>query len=175
MLSVEEKYVYYKLNYRRFRDNTVNLFRALDNLYGNQRVRDLLVANDKDEKFRILLAQLYLASLAYSDVDIYTYDGTAVYDSNYRIPSPDGELAAREIVGDENYYVDRNFAEPASTDLYPEPVEKPDYTPVPKPIRPIEVKEPTEPDAVDEPTPPSDVSEPISPVKPTEPKMPEKP
>ncbi len=173
--TVEEKYVYYKLNYRRFRDNTVNLFRALDNLYQNERVREVLAANEKDEKYRILLAQLYLASLAYSDVDIYTYDGTAIYDSNYRIISPAGALTAREIVGDDGYYVDRNFAEPASDDLYPAPVEMPDYTPVPKPTQPKEVKAPTAPEKVDEPIPPAVVEEPTVPIEPEEPKAPEKP
>lgn len=173
--SLEDKYNYYRHNYRRFRDNTVNLFRALDNLYQNQRVKDILAANEKDEKYRILLAQLYLASLAYSDVDIYTYDGTGVYDSTYRISSPTGDLTAREIVCDEGYYLDRNFAEPAKDDLYPSPVEMPDYTPVPKPIQPREVKAPTEPEKVDEPTEPILVAEPTAPTKPIEPKMPEKP
>ncbi len=170
--SNEEKFIYYKLNYRRFRDNMCNLFRSLDNLYENERVRDLLVANDKDEKYRILLAQLYLASLAFSDTPVYNFAETAVYDSSYKIG---GVYSPSDIILNEDYYVDKNAAAPASGDVYPTEVAKPDYTPVPEPTAPPEVKEPTAPAAVSEPTAPKTVTEPTKPTEPLAPIAPTAP
>lgn len=168
----EEKFIYYKLNYRRFRDNMCNLFRSLDNLYENERVRDLLEANDKDEKYRILLAQLYYASLAFSDTAVYNFTETAVYDSTYKIG---GVYSPAEIIMNADYYVDKNTAAPATGDVYPAEVAKPDYTPVAEPIAPAEVKEPTAPVAVSEPTAPKVVIEPTKPVEPVAPVAPNAP
>jgi len=164
--SDEDKYIYYKLNYRRFRDNISNLFKSLDNLYQNERVRELLKANDKDEKYRILLAQLYFASLGFSDSDVYDFSGEHVYNESYLIGGTDSPAA---LVDAPDYYPDKNCAEPLAADVYPTEVAKPDYVPVPEPTAPREVKEPTAPTEVAEPTLPAKVEEPIAPVKPEEP------
>ena len=138
----EDKYVYYSLNYEGFRDNFSLLFKCLDKLYQNGKVRIAIRQQNKIEKYEILLAQLYYTVNAISDEPVSNYDGTKNFDSSYRI---DGKTPLAVHEG-EVYIVDKNNATPLKNG-YPQAVEKPVI---------VEVKEPKKPAAV------------LAPVKPTE-------
>ncbi len=158
-----EKYSYYTLNYEGFRDNFANLFRSLDKLYMNKRVRGILVAQDKQEKYIILLAQLYCITNALSDTPVSNFDNTGYFDSSYVVGKGyDDQKTPLEILG-EIYIPDTNNSAPVNGG-YPNPVEKPEYTLMTEPVMPPPVPIPTPPEAVDEPTAPEVVDEPIAPV-----------
>ena len=80
-----EKYNYYVTNYEGFRDNFAELLRTLDKLYMNRKVRGVLIAEGKQEKYIILLAQLYYATNALSDEPVKNYDGDGYFDAKYLI------------------------------------------------------------------------------------------
>lgn len=158
------KYLYYQMNYAKLRDNIVKLFQCLDNLYENAFIRGVIESKERDEKFEILLAQLFFASNALSDESVYNYKGTAVYDANYRIETSKGPKSPAHILGEVgDYYVDKNIAAPLADESYPAPVKKPNYTPVPEPQKPEKVEKPAAPEAVAEPIAPTPVTEPIAP------------
>lgn len=155
----EEKYVYYTLNYENFRDSFTNLFKTLDYLYGNAKVRLALRQQGKIVKYEILLAQLYYTVMALNDEPVQNYEGNANYDSSYKINGKT-PLAVNE---GEVYIADLDKAEPISGG-YPTVVTKPVIgekvdepqkpTPVLMPIAPKEVENPgDEPVVVTRPTP----------------------
>ncbi len=162
----EDKYIYYKLNYSSLEKNLTKLFASLDNLYANDVVRETIILKGKAKKFDILLAQLYLASSAFSDDPVYKFDGVTPYSSNYKIQTENGKKTPYEILGTTSYYIDKNIATPAPDDIYPTPVPKPEHIPLDEPVKPKEVKEPLEPTVVPIPQEPSAVEKPIEPENP---------
>ncbi len=159
----EERYIYYLTNYKYVAPNLAKLFASLDDLYSNEAVRKTLRDEDRDEKYDILLSQLYFAAHAFADGPVYKMDGVTAYTSDYKIKTALGEKTPAEILGDTAYYNITNTAKPATGDVYPTEVSKPDYTPVPKPEKPAETAKPTPPAPVTAPTAPSVVAEPLQP------------
>lgn len=163
----EDKYAYYSLNYEAFKENFSLLFKCLDKLYRNAKVRVAIRQQNKIEKYEILLAQLYYTVNAISDTPVSNYDGTALFDSTYRI---DGDTPLKIHEG-EVYIVDKNNAEPLPNG-YPQAVEKPVIvtvdepqkpTPVLAPVKPEEVSAPGDaPEIVERPTAPRLVEPPFS-------------
>lgn len=157
-----EKYAYYVVNYEGFRSNFTSLFKALDNMYLNSYLRTALREQGKQEKYEILLAQLYYVVNALNDGPVYNYDKTAVYDSKYVINT----LTKRSplaILDNVPYVVDKDIATPVSTG-YPTAVEKPSDEEIPEPSVPTFVSEPAEPYPVLNPgNPPAVVPEPDKP------------
>lgn len=162
-----DKYAYYTLNYENFRDSIIDLFISLDKLY-TRKVRGILISQGKNEKYVILLAQLYCVANALSDAPVSNYDKTGYFDSSYIVGKdfPDAK-SPEEILGS-IYIPDTDSATPLS-DGYPQPVEKTEYitmteptmpTPVPIPTQPTPVKEPSAIAEVKEPTEPSAVANP---------------
>lgn len=142
-----DRYTYYSLNYESIRYNFTTLFQVLDYLYGNGKVRYALGEMDMKEKYMILLAQLYYTVNALNDKTVYNYEGTAKYNSSYRI---NGKTPL-SIVEGAPYIVDTQNAKPLENGY---PVE------VTEPILPTEVSEPTKPAAVPKPVAPTVVADP---------------
>ncbi len=158
------KYQYYQMNYPKLKNNIVKLFQCLDNLYENGFIRGIIESKERSDKFEILLAQLYYAANALSDETVYNYKGTVAYDANYHIETTKGPKTPAQILGDvSDYYVDKNIATPPADEAYPVPVPKPNYTPVPEPVKPEKLEKPTEPEEVTEPVAPTPVLEPTAP------------
>lgn len=162
--SDAERYYYYTLNYEGFRDNFSDLLRCLDNLYMNKRVRGILISQGKQEKYLILLAQLYCVANALSDGPVQNFDGTGCFDASYIIGKgyPDAK-SPKEILGT-IYITDADAAAPISGG-YPVEVEKPEFTLMSEPVAPTPVIMPIAPEAVERPVAPELVEEPIAPQK----------
>ncbi len=157
-----EKYAYYVVNYEGFRSNFTSLFIALDNMYLNSYIRTALREQGKQEKYEILLAQLYYVVNALNDGPVYNYNKTAVYDSKYVINTLT-KKSPLVILDNVPYVVDKNTATPISTG-YPTEVEKPSDVEVKVPTVPPFVPEPAEPYPVANPgNPPETVFEPKKP------------
>lgn len=162
--SPQGRYEYYKNNYSRFRDNLVNLFVALDELYKNSVVKSYVAEEGRTRKFEILLSQLYYAAMAISDEPVYKYGTETAYTKDYKInEGAADEKAPSSVLNDDDYYVDKNLARPADTDVYPAEVAAPDFEALPEPEKPSEVKKPVAPEAVSEPVAPAAVAEPQKP------------
>lgn len=173
-LSTEEqRYNYYITNYDSFKNNFAELFRTLDKLYQNDTVRGELVRQDKQQKYIILLSQLYYISHALADGRVAKYDG-GYYSSDYSIfvgydkGGKKIETTPLKTIGSNLYIPDYDNATPLK-DGYPAPVEKPEFTEMQEPTMPPRVQLPIEPDPVSKPTPPKTVK------KPTEPTVVKKP
>ncbi len=147
-LTTEQgRYAYYLQNYEAFRDNFVNLFISLDYLYTNPKVRAALYETERDEKYRILLAQLYLISRSLSDTPVKSVpkdmvDGSYnsdkykqfVYTDKYTMDIK--KYTVSEVLGTSELLSDTNSAAPINGS-FPAPVDEP--------VEPTEVKMPTEP------------------------------
>ncbi len=141
-----DKYLYYTLNYEKFRDNFTNLLKSLDYLYENGKVRVALGERDgMKEKYEILLAQLYYVVTALNDGPVSKYSGSGLFDSSYKILGK----TPLSILGTP-YMTDKNNAKPLSSG-YPVKVEMPTITEVEKPIKPTPVLEPVPPKEVADP------------------------
>ncbi len=157
------KYSYYLAHHDEFRDDFADLLRALDKLYLVKRVRGVLIAQEKQEKYLILVAQLYYVANALSDTPISNYDGNLKFDSSYYVGKGYIDEKKPQTILGGVFIADTNDAEPIAGG-YPMPVEKPEYTPVPEPVKPVAVKQPVVPEEVANPgEPPDAVDEPISP------------
>lgn len=168
-----DKYSYYVMNYEKFRDNFCDLLRALDKLYENEGVTDTLRTQEKEEKYVILLAQLYKISNALSSEKIYNYDGTAAFDENYiiqnyysKFPKNDSfydkykvEKKPSDVIAEEDYYVDIENPVPIDGG-YPNEVLEPEILVTEEPTRPAFMKKPIEPQKVSEPEKINEVKEP---------------
>ena len=141
-----EKYNYYAVNYENFRDSIRELTITLDKLYRYPRVRGTLIAEGKDKKYIILVAQLALVSNALTDGEIKNYDGAVSYGSTWTIENK----TCAQILGT-GYYVDTDSAYPLDSG-YPTKVEEPVAPlPVEMPTLPKEPTIPIEPEAVEDP------------------------
>lgn len=166
-----EKYNYYVTNYEGFRDNFAELLRTLDKLYMNRKVRGYLISSDKQEKYLILLAQLYCVTNALSDDPVINYDGDGYFDSNYIIGKntdyyPDA-TSPEKILKNEIFVIDTDNAAPLKSG-YPSVIEKPDIDVVEEPKMPAYVALPVLPEPVSAPTQkePTPVLEPVFAEKP---------
>jgi hypothetical protein len=146
------KYNYYITNYEAFRDNFAELLRALDRLYMYPRVRGILIAEDKAEKYVILVAQLYYIATALSDTPVLNYDQTAHFDSSYIIGKGYSDAKSpSDAIYNEEYVTDTDSATPLKSG-YPTPVAKPEYTEMQEPVMPKPVSVPIPPTAVPQPS-----------------------
>ena len=147
------RYAYYATYYEEFRDNFVNLFISLDYLYTNGTIRAYIYETDREEKYRILLVQLYLIATALSDAPVKSVDPALVtgtngaetykqttYTEKYR--TADGYYLS-EILENTVYITDTDSASPYDTGF---PAE------VSEPVAPAEIKEPTMPTQVSKPS-----------------------
>jgi len=151
-LSTEAaRYNYYTVNYTAFRDNFIKLFTALDCLYSNGKIRAAIINQDKNEKYKILVAQLYLIATALSDTPVYSVDPSLVqnslvadrfrtrfkYDGAFYMQ--DGGKCTASMILEGYSFVDKNSATPTGDGFpsVPTPPDEPDF-----------VEEPTEPDVV---------------------------
>ena len=164
--SESERYNYYVTNYEGFRDNFAELLRTLDKLYMNRKVRGYLITQDKQEKYLILIAQLYCVTNALSDEPVKNYDGDGYFDSSYIIGKstnyyPDA-ASPKKILKNQTYIVDTNNAKPLVSG-YPSAVEKPDVVVIEEPKMPALVTTPIMPEPVSPPT----VTEPVPYEEPT--------
>lgn len=166
--SEVSRYNYYSANYEAFRDNFIDLFRALDCLYSNGKIRAALISEDKNEKYKILVAQLYLIAVGLSDTPVYSVNPSLtqnslvgdrfrslfIYDGAFYIKDGSKNCTLKDILGEVSF-TDTNCATP-SADGFP--------TVPTAPIAPDKVDEPKEPDAVLPPmAPPTEVTEPAPP------------
>ncbi|MBR2432046.1 MAG: hypothetical protein IKB23_03930, partial [Clostridia bacterium] len=160
--DTEAQYHYYVTNYEAFRDNFVNLLVALDNLYLTPGVRGAMIAEEKHEKYLILVAQLYHIANALSDEPIKSYNGNYYFDSDYEIGSTyskDKRASVSKALENESFITDTDNASPLP-DGYPIEPDVPEYRfmeepkmpePVPCPIEPTPVAEPVAPALVEKP------------------------
>lgn len=166
-----EKYNYYITNYEGFRDNFAELLRTLDKLYMNRKVRGALISEGKQEKYLILLAQLYYVTTALSDDPVKNYDGNGYFDSKYIIGRDTNyyfdAASPAKILGNDIFVTDTNTAAPLESG-YPSAVEKPAITVVEEPVMPTHVSKPSLPEPVSKPDgeEPKTVAEPTAAAKP---------
>ena len=139
-----DKYRYYTQNYDNLCESFLLLTQTLDALY-TRAVRAFLVANDKNEKYVILVAQLALITNALIDGDVRDYWGKISYTPSWKI---DGKTI-KQILDNKNYFVDDDTAAPITP---PAEVEKPaDLVEVKKPVFPLPPADPLEPTPVSNP------------------------
>lgn len=167
LVTEEQKYNYYIINYESFRNNFAELFRTLDKLYENDTVRGQLISQDKQQKYIILLSQLYYISHALTDGRVENYDG-GDYTADYSIlvgydkGNKKIETTPLKTIGTHLYIPDYDNAAPLDAG-YPAPVEKPEFTEMQEPTMPQKVQRPIEPDPVSKPTAPKTVKKPTKP------------
>ncbi len=161
--STQVQYEYYINNYEAFRDNFVKLLQTLDALYNVSGVKGVLEAREKEEKYIILVAQLYYVANALSDEPIKSYYGNYCYDEKYQIGRSYGASERYypcDVINDSNYIIDTNNAKPLP-EGYPQNPGTPEVLPVDKPTEPEYVQQPTAPTPVKEPTRPAEVLKPL--------------
>lgn len=159
------RYTYYQQNYQAIRDSFVDLFISLDYLYKNASVRAVLYETERDEKYRILVAQLYLIAHALSDTPIKSVSEDLVagskdadkykqftYTSSYNMDVY--KYTVSDILGKDGLLTDKNTATP---------INEPFPTEVPEPTAPTVVEKPVEPEYVAEPEEVSPVEHPGEP------------
>ncbi len=157
------RYGYYLQNYDGFKKNFVDLFISLDYLYKNPSVRAALYETDRDEKYRILVAQLYLIAHALSDEPVKSVKEELVvgskdadkykqftYTKDFTMDSK--EYTISEILYGEKILEDKKAGTPF-VDPFPAEVTAPAAapTPVAKPTEPAYVAPPAEPVAAPDP------------------------
>ena len=139
-----ERYAYYTANYDNFCQSFLQLTQCLDVLY-TKAVRAYLIANDKNHKYVILVAQLALISNALIDSPIRNYNGAVSYTSSWKF---DGKTIAQTLEN-KTYFVDDNTSAPMDV---PKEVKKPDdLVEVKKPVYPQKPEMPILPDPVSHP------------------------
>ena len=143
----QNRYSFYLEHYEEIRSCFVNLFTTLDYLYTNNSVRSALYERGKDEKYRILVAQLYLIAHAINDGPIKSLDPELVkggkdadkysqftYTSDYTMDVY--EYTISDILGEDVTLTDTDMATPLN---------EPFPTEVICPLPPKAVEEPKEP------------------------------
>lgn len=186
------KYLYYKQNYDDIKNEFRNLLCALDFLYRNGTVRGMIkqmsdASNDRNRKYQILLAQLFVMVNALWDEPVKSLDpsyvvGSSVasgykqytYGSTFRI-DPDNKYTVDQVLGGESYVADTNSGAPLAADFptrSPHPGDPPTtdmtdpgdtppaYIPKPDDIDPVAPPEGEEPPFVAHP------GDPLAPVDP---------
>ena len=186
------KYLYYKQNYNDIKNEFRNLLCALDFLYRNGTVRGMIkqmsdATNDRNRKYQILLAQLFVMVNALWDEPVKSLDPSYVagsnvassykqytYSSTFRI-DPDNKYTVDQVLGGESYIADTDSAAPLTADFpiqSPHPGDPPvtDLTD-PGDTPPAYIPEPDEVDPVDPPVgdEPPYVAHPGDPLTPVDP------
>ncbi len=148
--TLEERYSYYCANYEAFKASAYEMLICLDKLYENNRVRAILILEEKKDKYLALLAQLHLfVNLFHDDESALTnFDGDDYYDEEWKI---DGKTAL-QLPCNKVYIEDIDLATPIPTG-YP-------HTAIEKPTQPSEVAEPKKPETVRKPVMPEVVENP---------------
>lgn len=156
----EERYNYYIVNYENFCESFLALTRALDKLYSYPKVRGTLIAEGKDRKYIILVAQLALVSNALIDGELRDYDGNVAYDGSWKIE----KKTVKSILENNAYYTDTDDAKPLACG-YPIRMNEPKPPDeVSEPILPTKPLVPVEPEYVENPgSEPKSVSLPVLP------------
>ena len=170
------RYAYYVKNYEAIKKSVTELFISLDYLYSNSTIRATIIEMEKDEKYRILLAQLYLTSMALCDEPLLSVprdmvlgsSGSAsykqfTYTADYKTA---GGYTVSQILGKTDYLTDKNMARPMENDEgWPAAVNQPTPpTPVSAPTMPTAPARPVLPDTVADPgDAPREVNEPTLP------------
>ena len=85
--EISDRYNYYVVNYESFVESFRELTVTLDALYRYPRVRGTLIAEEKDKKYIILVAQLALVTNALTDAPVKDINGNASYGENWKIES----------------------------------------------------------------------------------------
>ncbi|MBQ8720147.1 MAG: hypothetical protein IJY65_03855 [Clostridia bacterium] len=147
----KEKYAYYSVNYEAIKNDFRNLLIALDSLYANKKIRGTIISmygEERKEKYCILVCQLAMLTQALWDGEVRSYDGTYVYDANWKIEN----RTIVETLGTDNLLEDKNNATPVASG-YPAtiPVMPEDPGHMDEPVRPTVVYEPTAPEYVSDP------------------------
>ena len=154
------KYLYYLNNYDTLTKTVNDLLDSLNKLYSYRKVRATLIADGKDKKYIILVAQLALVANALTDSTLTDYDGNVAYGDNWKIEGK----TIKAILENKTYHTDMNRATPLEKG-YPEEMTEP--------VLPNEVKMPSPPERVDEPIPPREIAHPgEAPVEVAEPLFP---
>ena len=156
----EERYNYYSVNYDSLCKNFRELLVSLEALYKLPKVRGMLIAEGKDKKYIILVAQLALVTNALIDGTVLDYNGNPAYGIGWKIE----KKTINQILENETYITDNDDGKPLSAG-YPKEMESPKApVTVAKPARPEKPARPVEPEAVAK---PGDMPTPCeSPVKP---------
>ena len=167
----EDKFIFYKGNYKSIRDNFINLLQALDSLYKYDIVQMAVDIKEKKPQFLILLSQLVMICNAISYEPVKDTNGV-VYTTNTKFG---GKTVLENLEYDYDFVENDDLAYPSRSVNYiekpvaPEPIEV-----VEKVENPTEVEEPgIAPTVVNKPGNPPTVVE--KPVKPEEVKEPVKP
>ncbi len=160
----EEKYLYYVKKYDDICSNYKGLYESLYSFYDNDVVRSVLNTNGKIQRYRELLAQLYVITTSLDD--------SLKRDSNWRLEVQKNVYSyVSDLLEDAHIISDSGMASPKSYKEWPDEVKEP--------VVPKKVNNPTKPTEVSPPgNPPVEVLEPKAPdvvqapVKPTEVKHP---
>ena len=144
----QSRYSYYLEHYESLKKSFVDLFISLDYLYTNPSVRAALYEAKRDEKYRILVAQLYLLAHAISDEPIKSVDPELVaggkdadkykqftYTEDFTIDVY--EYTIEDILGSDVTLTDTDMATPLN---------EPFPTEMTCPVMPEAVEEPVEPE-----------------------------
>ena len=141
------KYNYYLINYNNIKDSVHELVNALNKLYSYRKVRAMLIADEKDKKYIILVAQLALIANALTDGTLTDYDGKAAYGPTWKIEG----TTISAILENKSYYDDKNDSSPLPEGYPAERSEPVPPTEVTKHVMPGKVAKPSCPTAVEHP------------------------
>ena len=158
----EDKFIFYKGNYKSIRDNFINLLQALDSLYKYDIVQMAVDIKEKKPQFLILLSQLVMICNAISYEPVKDTNGV-VYTTNTKFG---GKTVLENLEYDYDFVENDDLAYPSRSVNYiekpvaPEPIEV-----VEKVENPTEVEEPgVAPTVVNKPgNPPTVVEKPVKP------------
>ncbi len=162
----EARYAYYAAYYEDFRDNFVNLFISLDYLYRIGPIRAAIYEQERDEKYRILLAELYYIATSLSDTPVLSVPKEMVEGTNGAEGYKQFTYTPSYLTADGYNLMEILSVKPIEDTDKAEPYDAAFPSEVKEPIAPDPVSEPQKPDAVQ---PPSKVVEVENPGEPPEP------
>ena len=180
-----EKYIFYINHYAAFRDNTILLLQALDELYNYDKIRSAMNLKDTTypRKYEILVSQLVIIANALNNGPVYTYWRTyhaakCTSDCTLSAHKPTHEhnknpltesskiykSTVKSLLDGNPYLSDTENAAPLTGGMPTEVAEPIAPTPVEKPTKPTAPTVPARPTEVANPgDPPTEVAEPTAP------------
>ena len=183
--SETDKYIFYINHYAAFRDNTILLLQALDELYNYDKIRSAMNLKDSSypRKYEILVSQLVIIANALNNGPVYTYwrayhDTKCTSDCTLSAHKPTHEhnknpltesskiykTTVKDMLGGNPYLSDTENATPLAGGVPVEVTEPIAPTPVEKPTKPTAPTVPAKPTEVANPgDPPTEVTKPTSP------------
>ena len=147
----EAKYAYYAAYYEDFRDNFVNLFISLDYLYRVGPIRAYIYERERDEKYRILLAELYYVATALSDTPVMSVPKEMVEGTNGADGYKQFTYTSSYLTADGYSPVEILSQKPIEDTNKAQPYEAAFPTAVAEPVAPDPVSEPVKPATVQPP------------------------